>query len=505
MSVRLPLLFVFSLGAFVSVFAQRTLPEQGCATVGRSPWIDAYQSGKIAPAPKSLELQYVPIRLTLLGDDGGLGYADPVTVLKSFELLNEDFARINVRFFVDGDIDYLNSTAYYDHDFSTGNELMRTYNRTNAVNNYIVGGAAGACGYYNSGSDGIVLDIDCINGIDRTWSHEVGHYFGLPHTFYGWESIGDIASVDAFDRPAPETLTINNRTVNVERVNQSNCAEAADGFCDTPPDYLPERWRCDEFGFYADSLLDPDSTRFAVSAKNIMSYAFDGCVEEFSPEQITAMNTNLVGRSGLTSSEVPAHAAARSEDLQLLSPSQGEVVDYANVVELKWNKVPNADFYLVQVNITFNFEGSVTSSFFTSDTSAIIRDILNPETRYYWRVRPINRYDVSGDFTAHNNFRNGTTISTATIDPALDAAISVSPNPVSSGSQLLVAGNHLGRGKVDLQLFDPTGRVVYERQGLQISGSLSAEVPVDGLSAGIYFLKLSVNGKLLTRRIVITP
>ena len=512
MSVRVPALFVLIFLAFAPVIAQNGAPTEICGTHDRSAWLDAYQSGKIAPVPKSLELQYVPVHLTLLGDDDGVGYADPLTVLQSFELLNEDFAKINVRFYIDNDIDYLNSTLYYDHDFNGGRDLLRQYNRQNTVNSYVVGGAAGACGYYtrgsnvNDGSDGIVLDIDCINGIDRTWSHEVGHFFSLPHTFYGWESKEDIANVDAFDKPAPATLNLGGQTVQVEKVDGSNCETAADRFCDTKPDYLPERWRCDEFGYYPDSLLDPDSTRFAVSASNIMSYAYDGCVEEFSPEQITAMNTNLAGRAGLGTTDVPDFAPAAAEDVDLLSPTYNETVDYSNVVELVWNAVPNADFYLVQLNRSFDFDGAVTFSFFTSDTSAVIRDILDPDRRYFWRVRPVNRYDVSGDFSATGQFRNGSTaLSTATIDPGLDAAIRVNPNPVAGGAELLVQGAELGRGTARLQLFNAAGSEVYRREGLSVTDQLTVSVPTTGLAAGIYFLHFSLEGKMLTRRVVVTP
>ena len=506
MSVRVPALFVLIFFAFAPVSAQNGTPTEFCGTHGRSPWLDAYQSGKIAPAPKSLELRYVPVHLTLLGDDDGKGYADPLTVLQSFELLNEDFAKINVRFFIDNDIDYLNNSLYYDHDFNDGNRLIRDYNRENTLNSYVVGGAAGACGYYSRGSDGVVLDIDCINGIDRTWSHEVGHFFDLPHTFYGWESKEDIANVDAFDKPAPATLTLSGETVQVEKVDGSNCATAADKFCDTKPDYLPERWRCNEFGYYHDSLLDPDGTRFAVSASNIMSYAYDGCVEEFSPEQITAMNTSLSERVGLGSTSVPDFAPAAGADVDLLSPTYNETVDYSNVVELVWNAVPNADFYLVQLNRSFDFDGAVTTSFFTSDTSAVIRDVLDPDRRYFWRVRPVNRYDVSGEFSPTGQFRNGSTaLSTATIDPGLEAAIRLNPNPVSGGSNLIVSGAGLGRGTAGLQLFNAAGGEVYRLTNLQITNQFSVELPTTGLAAGVYLLNLTFEGKMLTRRVVVTP
>ena len=505
MSVRIPLFFIFSFFS-LSLCAQ-TDAEVPCGTVGRSVFIDAYQAGKIAPVPKSGAARFVPIHLTLLGDDDGKGYADPLTVLQSLELLNEDFNKLDLHFYIDADIDYLNSSAYYDHEFSGGRDLMRNYNRTNVFNNYVVGGAAGACGYYSGSGDGVVLDLDCINGTDRTWTHEVGHYFGLPHTFFGWESVGTIKNVNAFDRPAPATLSLNGRTVQVEKVDGSNCATAADGFCDTPPDYLPERWRCDQQGVYPDSLLDPDSTRFAVPAENIMSYALDGCVESFSPEQITAMNTNLTGRIGLSRDEVPAFAAADPADVELLSPAQDETVEYSNEVTLRWNRVPNAHLYLVQLNLSLNFLGSVTTSFFTSDTSAVIRDILEPNFRYYWRVRPINRYDVSGDFSNYARFRNGATENTtsATIDAALDAAVSLGPNPVAAGNDLRLRGANTQNGKLDLRLFDASGRIVRFYPAQQVAGAWTASLPTEGLAPGFYTLRIGLNGRMVTRRLVVTP
>ena len=489
------------------MLSAQTGMEELCGTVGRSPFIDAYQSGKIAPVPKSGATRFVPIHLTLLGDDDGRGYADPLTVLQSLELLNEDFNKLDLHFYIDQDIDYLNSSAYYDHEFSGGRDLMRNYNRNAVVNNYVVGGAAGACGYYSGSGDGIVLDLDCINGTDRTWSHEVGHYFGLPHTFFGWESKESIKNVDAFDRPAPETLSLNGRSVQVEKVDGSNCTTAADGFCDTPPDYLPERWRCNEEGVYPDSLLDPDSTRFSVSAENIMSYSFDGCVENFSPEQITAMNTNLSGRIGLSRDQVPAFAAADPSDVKLLAPAEDETAEYANEVTLRWNRVPNAHLYLVQLHLSQNFLGSVTTTFFTSDTMAVIRDILEPNLRYYWRVRPINRYDVSGDFSNFARFRNGATenTTTATMDAALNAAVSLGPNPVAAGRELQLRGTNTGNGELTLHLFDASGRAVRTYPGQQVAGAWTATLPTDGLAPGFYSLRVGLNGRMVTRRVVVAP
>lgn len=497
--------FLFYLILPTAVPAQASLADLGCGTVGRSLWLDKYQAGKIPPLAKSLETTYVPIHLTIVGEDNGGGYADPLTLLNSFAILNADFAKINVQFYIDEDIDYINSSIYYDHDFEDGRDLLSSFGRSGVFNNFVVGNPAGNCGYYSPSEDAVVLGVNCINGADRTWSHEVGHYLGLPHTFFGWESIGDISKVDAFDKPAPATLSYVGSTVEVERVDGSNCTEAADGFCDTAPDYLPGRWLCDNLGLYPDSLLDPDSTRFAVSGKNIMSYANDGCVDRFSPEQTTTMITNLGGRVGLTDRIPPAFNAARGEDLDLLAPADRSSVPYSDEVTLVWNAVDQADFYLVQLNISSNFKGNVFTSFFTSDTSAVVRDILDPNRRYYWRVRPVNRYDVSGSFSEPYQFRNGA-ISTATIDPQLDAAVVLSPNPVSGGQVIQLSAANTGTDLLSYQLVDPAGRVIAERSNLRtVGGSFREVIETDRLAAGLYFLRLTLDGRLVTRKVIVTP
>ncbi|MGB3799759.1 MAG: T9SS type A sorting domain-containing protein, partial [Lewinella sp.] len=81
----------------------------------------------------------------------------------------------------------------------------------------------------------------------------------------------------------------------------------------------------------------------------------------------------------------------------------------------------------------------------------------------------------------------------------------VSPNPVSPGQSLLVSGSRLGRGTVNWQLFNATGRVATEQRGIEVAGDLSATIPTHDLTPGIYFLRLSLNGKMLTRRLVVTP
>jgi hypothetical protein len=490
----------------LSLLAQLGAGGLECGVTEKSPWLMKYQNGQIAPVAKSNEIQYVPIRLNLLGRDGGGGEADPATLMRSFELLNADFAKMNIQFYIDGDVRYIGSTIFYEQDPEFRDGLFTDFNETGVFNTYVTGAIPNLCGYYTRRGDAIVLSKNCINGGDRTWSHEVGHYFGLPHTFFGWESLPDSSSFDSRVDPAPTTLSFESGfTVEVERADGSNCDDAADGFCDTPADYLHFRWACNGNGDYPEPLLDPDTVAFTVSGRNIMSYANDVCVGEFTPEQTTAMLTNLEGRIGLADQTPPDFAAARGEDQQLLFPEDRSTASFSDSVQLVWNAVENADLYIVQININANFNAGVLQSFITKDTTAAITEILLPRRRYHWRVRPVNRYDVSGTFSDSFSFRNGY-FTVSTIDERFDAAVVVSPNPVGGGQSLSISGQDLGSGTLNYALYDAGGRRMLERGGIRVTeAGFREEIVTNRLPAGVYFLRLSVDGRMTTRRVMVTP
>ncbi|TXF90719.1 T9SS type A sorting domain-containing protein [Neolewinella aurantiaca] len=498
-AVLLPALFL------TSALQAQSADGQWCGYTGKSEWLSKYQAGEYSAVNKSDEILYVPARFILLGENDGSGYIDPVKLLRSFELLNSDYEDMNIQFYIK-EVDYLNRGNYYDHSTaSIGGQMMSLHNNSGVINNYIVGNPAGNCGYYLSSADGIALGINCLGASDRTWSHEMGHLFTLPHTFYGWESVGSIDEIELTER-APATVSYRGSNVPVERVDGSNCEDAADGFCDTSPDYLMQRWACNGVQEYQDSLTDPDSIRFAVPATNIMSYALDGCIEGFSEEQKTAMQTNLAARQ-IADNSGDGRVAADGDEMNLLLPEDNATLEVSDFVELVWNSVPNADYYIVQLNTSTNFNGAVLQSFIVTDTTAIIEDDLSPNTRYYWRVRPFNRYVIDSDFGDQKfRFKNGE-FPTATIDAELNAAITVAPNPVSGGQELRIDGQDLGQsGNMTYQLIDAAGRVLVSRENVSVtSAGFNERIETAGMPAGVYFLRIRLNDKLVSRRVVVTP
>ena len=488
----------------ISLQAQHT-HDAWCGYSGKSEWLKKYQAGEIPAVTKSDDVLYVPSRLVVVGRNDGSGYLSPVSMLRSMELLNEDFEEMNIRFYID-EIDYINRSSYYSYNSSsTPVQMMNLNNKRGVINSYFVGDPAGNCGVYYGGPDALVVGNNCTGSNDRTWSHEMGHLLTLPHTFYGWESVEEIDNIEMEER-APATVRYRGEDVPVERVDGSNCEDAADGFCDTAPDYLMQRWACTNSGEYRDSLTDPDSVRFAVPAFNIMSYANDNCVSSFTDDQRTAMQTNLNGRQ-IADDSGEGKVAADGDAMNLLLPVNNATLEVSDYVELVWNSVPNADYYIVQLNTSTNFNGAVLQSFIVTDTTAIIEEDLSPNTRYFWRVRPFNRYVTDSDFGDQKfRFKNGE-FPTATIDAALNAAISVAPNPVGGGQDLRISGRELGQsGKMTYELIDAAGRVLLARENVNVgSAGFSERIETAGMASGVYFLRIRLNNKLVTKRVVVTP
>jgi len=77
---------------------------------------------------------------------------------------------------------------------------------------------AGATGYAHmpgDSADAIIIQKSALT--DMTPVHEMGHFFGLPHTFEGHSGGG----------------------LSTELVNGSNCTTTGDGFCDNRSAALP--------------------------------------------------------------------------------------------------------------------------------------------------------------------------------------------------------------------------------------------------------------------------
>jgi hypothetical protein len=176
--------------------------------------------------------------------------------------LNADFAPICLSFFICKQ-DTIYNYKYYKFDQVTETpEVHAIYEVHNMINVYLVGSIVPApeAGFAGKIGDYMVLTHGCVTD-GKCWSHEMGHFFSLAHTFETGNGI--------------------------ELVNESNCVTAGDSICDTPADInpAPVNGSCQWIG----TNTDPNGNYYTPIIGNIMSYHPSACKTPFTVGQLDKM------------------------------------------------------------------------------------------------------------------------------------------------------------------------------------------------------------------------
>jgi len=452
-------------------------------------------------------VQYVPIHFHLVGDASGNGKHKERLVLDQLCDLNDAYAPMEMRFYLSPHPTYglfdksINNNNVYNNQSNTF--VMGNRKHQNAVNVYVVenpgsgnGGTVQAAAYYNPTFDWIVADKEYINGnvTNGTLPHEAGHFFSLRHTFYGYEN-------NPFDNSNDPTWPIAPVTgpaapigfdAPTERVNGSNCAEAADLICDTPPDYNFGQTDPD-FNCIYNNVGAKDPLGVAVTdpmENNFMSY-YNSCSYVFSAQQQDVILADLASpeRNHLDNSFSPVATEINTPttDAFLVSPLSGETTPYYDEVLLEWNAVDGATYYLLEVDRLNSFATGVYQSFILTGTSKVVTG-LDPNLQYYWRVRPFNEY-VTCAAARTRSFKTSTTSGVKEIEAL--SAMQVAPNPVSGDAPLRLFVSASDNFEAVVRVLDATGRQVRSLNSVVFTaGETTLELPVEGLGNGLYFVSI---------------
>ncbi|MDQ3140988.1 MAG: M43 family zinc metalloprotease [Bacteroidota bacterium] len=211
--------------------------------------------------------KHFTIKVHIFLDSLGNTNFNPSSLDGPIQTANQFFSPICLSFSI-CEIDTIKNYNFdrYDSDTLLGEILSKHYD-ARKINVYLLKfvkddpscGIAALAGVNNPNRAYIFLDKDCPSAL----SHELGHFFGLLHTFEG-----------------------NGR----ELANGSNCATEGDLICDTPADPFIEktplsRWIKDcEF---IHEGLDPNGHYYIPHTGNIMSYY--GCDCGFTRDQYLKM------------------------------------------------------------------------------------------------------------------------------------------------------------------------------------------------------------------------
>ncbi len=470
----------------------------------KSPWLKQYQKNK-ENYPKSVGAEiFVPLNICIVGNDNGSGLFSETTMLESFCTLANDFSSTEISFYLQTYRNILDSEFFEHSDVLVGAAKMFEYDSDDAINCYILGNPAGNCGY-NLPYAGIALSSSCTTPIDHTWAHELGHQFSLPHPFIGWEGgVGFGGEIDhEYSDPAPEyvlydytafqdTLILDTLIIDtafVELADGSNCAFAADGFCDTKADYLAERWGCDSDQNSYQVQHDPNGIPFNSDGTLFMSYSFDACASRFTDEQILAMRASLEEEDGgiIQDDHISSGEIIGNGGIELYQPLD-EDLDFKDLY-FSWSDVEHADYYLFQVLVgTGVFYDTLVTS-----THVHVKE-LNSLIPWKWTVTPFNSHE----------FCNPTSGEILDLDPL---NLSKTKDIYSNQTARLIP-NVLSETKlmiVDAEIsFDHYE--IYSTAGMLVENNSmdNNEIFIDAdLVAGLYFVRLRHNQQHITLKFIL--
>jgi len=457
---------VFSITAF-----SQTIQQQGCGT----PAMSEAQIQKIAQtvahfqetqakAKGTAGVDSIPLSIHIVGRDNGTGYYELQKLFPLICNLNTHYAPVGFYFYIVWPIHYINNTNYYDHDFTAGYQMMTSGNIANTVNVYFVDDPAGNCGYFSPGADGVAIGKSCAAINSTTLTHELGHFFSLPHTFNGWE--GGITPSN------PEY---------VRRGAGANCSTAGDGFCDTDADYIPQRWNCPYTGV---PLTDPLGDTLHPDGTIYMSYSDDACMTRFSAQQITAMQANLAGpRSNLLNYSFPPYSDMSTPVVTF--PTNN--VFYSNQKTLQWNAVPGAQYYYVKIT-TQSLPTVVREEALTTNTSFTITSTLYENIPFQASITPLNGKNVCGTKTLIYPFTYSNTLGINDI-AASNIAMDIIPNPANDYVSLTI--QDLQKGNYTIEVVSVTGQVIKKQVFNHKGGDDMVKVTTGDIANGLYTIKVT--------------
>ena len=141
---------------------------------------------------------YVPVWFHLVANSDGTGRASMIKILEMLCELNRLYSvnGVELQFYIKGVNNIDNTSLYTSPRSFGGNNVMQTFRKADGINVYFVSNADGTqtsgtvLGYYSPTDDWLVMiNSQASLGGAVTIAHEVGHFFSLPHTFLGWESL----------------------------------------------------------------------------------------------------------------------------------------------------------------------------------------------------------------------------------------------------------------------------------------------------------------------------
>jgi hypothetical protein len=455
---------------------------------------------------------YIPITFHLVGTTSGKERILPSQVICLMDGLNAYFKNHNIVFYIKnfnninndavfttaGSISSL-TTMYNNRDGVTTSPVAGSINIfvVKQIDNSPLGGVTISA--YSIKDDWIILRKDQV-GIDygSVLAHELGHFFSLRHTFFGWEDgynamINDTCVGTSSPRGIP--------TENVPRSGaQANCTLGGDYLCDTEADYN-EGVTAGNMCKYTGVAKDQNCVKIVTDPKNIMSsFASCGLDYYFSAQQIDILKTNylLNTRKYLSNAPSPGALLPISGVPIIKQPTNASVLPSLSNIKLDWDDVPNATNYIIEMDRHSGFD--IEPIYYLSTTSDFtIPGPLVSGRKYFWRVFAYNAGNYKCSCCSIFTFSPGTS-ATETISSI--SQMTISPNPITNG---ILKMNFINNSAFDgkIKITDNTGKVLINKSQRISEGVYNENIDVQNLSNGMYIFSVENEQGINTEKFVI--
>lgn len=324
-TMKLPINLI---GALCLAFFSLQSYSQSCDTDEPTPQQQKeYFKGLIAEQQwrlsSSSDFFLAPLTLHIIRDAAGNGGITVDEWNAALDRMNEQYKPAKIKFYVCGDIRYIDNDNLYQFEKNDDRDLAATYMVDNTFNLFIVdnykSGGSASCGFayypHLASYDMSVLATSCVV-TGTTLEHELGHAFDLRHTHNG--SGSELVARPSSGKPY-------------------NCDTDGDGFCDTPADPNLTGWTIDYETCEVTNTTnatDANGDLFQPDGKNIMSYSpSKACRSIFSQEQYDHMayiarnhdDWTKMGCASVPTAdfEVDEIVAVKGQSVQLFNRSTG--------------------------------------------------------------------------------------------------------------------------------------------------------------------------------------
>ncbi len=514
------LIFLFTI---INLSAQTNPKEAHCGTPRFKPPPTGYMAANQVLFPNAdTTTLYIPVTINIVGTNNGGGYYPAENALNAICQLNENFSEYNFHFYIEGCINYIKNSAFYVMNQNITSysqaefDFLAEHNTENTLNIYITqsttygGYLAGDCILFdnatypptilNAQRQAIVTQKNILNYSSKHLTHEVGHYFGLWHTFVGWEGKNYL---DLFppqpvpEQPAPYSLTstwncpTNDTTVVeffdiVEKKDGSNCEIAADFICDTDPDYLSFNWNCNTADLSPYNQKDPNGELFKSDGTLYMSYS--DCGDRFSPMQVDWMRDVVDSARGYLLYDQSPPPQITAEDLMMTDPLNSDTVGVIDSITLSW-EMPSVDFFLLEFGRKSNgaYDPILSDVEVKENTYDVEVDVYQD---YYWIIRGVSGYYPCETWQDTSCFFTVPFVGVEELTS--HQALRLYPNPATNKLYLHYTGA-ISNQLLEITLFDVQGRFVKKLQT-----EIGQAIDIEDLPNNLYLLKAVIGDKIYT-------